>query len=236
MTARKDGHFVNDMEIQELPQYRGKLALFYDTETTDLPRDGLPLTAQPHVAQLAWQLIQIPEEPDGEFKIIAEFQAILRLLPGASMGMGTQSVHGISQKMCDDLGFDPVFAFESFFLAVEMADVIVAHNEQFDRQLVRFMYKRLTTRMRPVIDSGVDKFRSLPVACTMEMSIDVVKMPPTRRMLASGRSGYKNPRLTEAYESLVGGTVDGAHDAMVDVRATVKVFAALLVKGAVDES
>ena len=53
-------------------------------------------------------------------------------------------------------------------------------------------------------------------------------------MIASGRTGYKNPKLTEAYESLVGGTVDGAHDAMVDVRATVKVFAALLAKGSSD--
>ena len=56
----------------------------------------------------------------------------------------------------------------------------------------------------------------------MEATTDICKIPPPRG------SGYKWPKLEEAYRILVDPVgFEGAHDAMVDVEACRKVFYAL---------
>ena len=168
--------------------------------------------------------MRIPFKHDKLFRVVAEFQSILSLLDGGLMTKGAYDTHGISDKMCAEWGLDPVSAFDLFFDVVAMSDLIVAHNEKFDRKLVGYAFERLSPKPR----MGRAAFDTLPVACTQELSRDVVGLPATPRMKATGRFGHKTPRLTEAYESLGGGKLSGAHDAMVDVRGTVSVFEALI--------
>lgn len=51
-----------------------------------------------------------------------------------------------------------------------------------------------------------------------------VMMLANEYMNMQGKRGAKNPKLTEIYEDLFGKTLDGAHDAMVDVQATIDVL------------
>jgi DNA polymerase-3 subunit epsilon len=62
----------------------------------------------------------------------------------------------------------------------------------------------------------------------MKMATPVCKMPPTEKMRARGRYGNKSPKLEEAYRIMFGERLDGAHDAMNDVKATARLFFHLL--------
>lgn len=211
------------MQLNELPSLRGKRALFYDTETTGLPRDGAPLAQQPRVVQLAWQLVVLPDGDDAT-RVIAESQCVLNLDGDRSVSKDAADVHGLTTAKVHAWGLEPSAALDMFYTGVERADVVVAHNEQFDRKLMAVMFRVWGERLR----WSSDVFDCKRALCTMELSRDIVQLPPTARMRASGRHGYKSPKLSEAYKCFTGDELVGAHDAMVDVRATVTVFEALM--------
>ncbi len=214
---------VNIMKLNELPSLRGKRALFYDTETTGFPRDGYPLESQPRVVQLAWQLVVLPDD-DHVARLIAESQCVLNLDGDRSVPKGAADIHGITTAKVHAWGLEPEAALDMFHAGVDRADVVVAHNEQFDRKLMSIMFRIWGERLR----WSSDVFDCKRALCTMELSRDIVKLPPTPRMIRSGRTGHKSPKLSEAFEHFTGDELVGAHDAMVDVRATVTVFEALM--------
>lgn len=76
-----------------------------------------------------------------------------------------------------------------------------------------------------------DRYGERPVFCVMRACTPLCKIPPTNAMMAGGRKTFKMPRLAEAHEIIVGEPMDGAHDALVDVRATVRILAAMKAKG-----
>ena len=62
--------------------------------------------------------------------------------------------------------------------------------------------------------------------CTKEYSTDGLKLP--------GMYGYKWPTLAEAYRHYTGDEIEGAHDALVDTEACLKVFQGLVQEGVVE--
>jgi len=47
-------------------------------------------------------------------------------------------------------------------------------------------------------------------------------------MIAAGRTNFKNPNLGEAYKFFTGKDLEGAHNAMVDVKACIEVYFGIL--------
>jgi DNA polymerase-3 subunit epsilon len=58
----------------------------------------------------------------------------------------------------------------------------------------------------------------------MESSRNHVAIPPTDRMAAAGFTQHKSPSLAEAYKHFTGKDLVGAHDALVDVLATIEIY------------
>ena len=85
---------------------------------------------------------------------------------------------------------------------------MVAHNIAFDT---------------PVLVSEMNRYKitaqnkTSTKICTMKSTVDFCKLP-------SPRGGYKWPKLIELHNVLFGVGFDGAHDALEDVRATVRCF------------
>ena len=63
-----------------------------------------------------------------------------------------------------------------------------------------------------------------PLFCTMEAAAPIVNLPPTERMLAAGFNKPKAPKLEEAIRFFFDESLDGAHDAMVDVIACRRIY------------
>ncbi len=184
------------------------MRLFFDTETTGLPLWKMPSTheGQPHLVQLGAVLV----DPEGREV------SVLNLLvnPGVSIPEETSAIHGITTERAVAGGVSERMALALFFKMAEMAGEIVAHNLGFDQRIIRIL--ALREGKLELYQRAFDR----PTYCTMRAATPVCCLRGTR--------GYKWPKLTEAYEMLVDPAgFEGAHDALVDVRACMKVYEAL---------
>jgi DNA polymerase III epsilon subunit-like protein len=102
---------------------------------------------------------------------------------------------------------------------------IAGHNIGFDIMvLVSFYY-----------DIGMpevaEHLLTIPTIDTMYMGIDVCKLPHRE----PGKSGFKRPSLTELYRHLFGEEFEGAHDALIDVRASARCYYKMREMGIADQ-
>lgn len=190
---------------------RPRLILGYDTETTGLPlwNDPSDDPRQPHVIQLGMILCDV----DG--KEIDRVDTLVKPGAGAVMSPEALDAHGISLERAMDEGISPVMAVDMFLDWVDRSFLRVAHNESFDRRLMRIMAAR---------HKGFKWETDQPNFCTLYKSVGILKLPPTPAMVAAGMRGYKKPNLGECIEGFFGEKLEGAHDAMNDITATMRVF------------
>lgn len=183
--------------------------LVFDTETTGKANFDLPPEheSQPRLVQLGAQLL------DEGFVVRAEMNMIVKP-SGYTIPEGAANVHGIKTELAEQFGYPEDLVLGQFAVLCTKATVLVAHNLQFDGLI---MGRAFSVNPVPVV---------LPTTkrCTMHEMTEVCKLP--------GRMGnYKWPSLQEAYAKATnGGTFEGAHDAMADVRACARILR-FLVKG-----
>lgn len=187
--------------------------LFYDTETSGLPDFRKPSDApnQPHIVQLAALLTDDAGNELGSVDLIV-------CPDGWDIPDKVAAIHGISQEKATDCGVPEKRAVEIFLALATIAGRRVAHNDQFDARIVRIALKRF---YQPVV---ADHWKAMPSECTMKTASPIMQMEPTERMVAAGFNHHKNPKLSEAYEHFFGEELEGAHNAMVDVRACKRIF------------
>lgn len=186
------------------------MILFFDTETTGLPDRKLRLTdtRQPRIVQLAAILVdEKTEEVVEEMNCIAYPEGYI--IPDV-----VAAIHGITTEIALAKGIPIKSIMEKFDSMVNKANRIVGHNIQFDSLMLRIERHKM----------GNYKELGLPTECTMLMSTNICKLPPTPRMIASGFNTYKSPKLEEAYLHLFRIQLMNAHDALVDVKACMEVY------------
>ena len=185
--------------------------LFFDTETTGLPKNWQApledLENWPRLVQLAWILA------DGYGKEVGGGNLIVKP-EGFFIPEAASAVHGITTERAEREGISLDEALSQFVQAIEQSKIIVAHNISFDEKIIgaEFLRKKVE-----------HKFFERPQICTMLTSKDFCQ-------IESGR-GYKWPKLIELHEKLFASGFDGAHDAMADVRACAKCFFELVKRG-----
>ena len=183
---------------------------FFDTETTGLPtkKDG-DLTKEPHVLQLAVSLYNNARRP------IFEISTLVKIPPEVTIDPKAFEAHGISTYTIEKYGVSKLQALQLARFAFERADVVVAHNLQFDEKLLNFEAARTSTH---------SLFTEKRTFCTMNASTEILQLPPTPAMLKWGFGPYKNPSLSEAYRYFFSEDFEGAHDALADTRACARVY------------
>jgi exonuclease RNase T and DNA polymerase III len=188
--------------------------LFFDTETTGIPKDyKAPCTNTdnwPRLIQLGWLLT------DAEGRILSEGNHIVRP-DGFEIPKAASDVHGITTEFALENGkplLDVIFAFGA---DLNQAECVIGHNLDYDLHIVGAEYVRLG------YDSRIMFAR--PTLCTMQATIQYCNIP--------GRFGPKWPKLMELYTKLFGQEFDGAHDAMADIIATKECFFELIRRGVV---
>lgn len=184
--------------------------LFFDTETSGLPvkyakRDD---PRQPHIVQLAACLT------DQGGKVISSVNVLVKP-EGWTIDPKAFEAHGISEADCLNYGVSERSAIALFCNLAWQADTMVAHNVEFDMELIHFGLARMkSTNLTPFPETY----------CTMNEGRDLCQIPPTERMKAAGFNQFKAPKLGELYTFLFGDELVGAHDAMVDVQACMACF------------
>jgi DNA polymerase-3 subunit epsilon len=185
--------------------------LAFDTETTDLPRSHLELTHpfQPHLIQFGAIVF------DDLGNEIERLFTLVKPGPAALLSTSAFSAHGISLERANREGIEPLEVFSWFTAKASNAQLILGHNVSFDIQIMRILGARLT---------GEVWIPPCPIFCTMAHAAPIVNLPPTPRMLATGRTHAKPPTLSECVGHFFGEELADAHDAGADVEACIRVF------------
>lgn len=178
--------------------------LFFDTETTGLPRNWQAPVSDidnwPRMIQIAWILC------DTKGKRIESNDFIIKpenfIIPREA-----SRVHGITTEKANQEGVALETVLKKFNSLVKQCEYIVAHNVSFDEKILG------AELIRKNIPSDFESKRKL---CTMHASTNYCKIP--------GPYGYKWPKLSELHIKLFGQDFKFAHDASADINATEKCF------------
>lgn len=180
------------------------MILFFDTETTGLPKNWkAPVTDLdnwPRLVQLAYLVY------DFDGNLIHSCNEIVKP-NGFTIPIDASKVHGITTDIANQRGSKIEEVFELFFIHLKRAKVIVAHNMAYDEKIIGSELIRLG------LENTLDTKEKI---CTMESTVDLCKI--------DGPYGYKWPKLEELHRFLFKRDFEGAHDALADIQATAKCF------------
>lgn len=134
-------------------------------------------------------------------------------------------IHGITHQHALDFGQPRRTLLSNFNFMCRAADTIVAHNLDFDWLIMQTAYYR---------EGVAHRLGPLHRVCTMRAATDVVRLPKPDGWKGKPKPGdmYKWPTLTECYQHFFGERFEGAHNAMNDVIAMMKVWRELRKAGA----
>lgn len=185
--------------------------LFFDTETTGLPKNWKAPVSDfdnwPRMVQLAYLLY------DAEGNLMAEGNYIVEPV-GFTIPAESSLIHGISTERALKEGLPLKDVLLSFQEMMKHAEYLVAHNIAFDEKIVG------AELLRCGLENNLMTKRRF---CTMESSTNycAIKTP----------KGLKWPRLSELHQKLFGCDFDEAHNAAVDIEATARCFWELRKRG-----
>ncbi|MDO8802789.1 MAG: 3'-5' exonuclease [Elusimicrobiota bacterium] len=178
--------------------------LFFDTETTGLPRNWkAPITDLnnwPRLVQLAYLFF------NSNGNKIAGGDFIIKPV-GFTIPTDAARIHGITTTRAQKEGKDLQVVLRDFQAVVHQADYLIAHNIRFDEKIVGAEFLR---------NKMEDSLPTKKKICTMQSSTNYCALP--------GQCGYKWPRLTELHQKLFQTGFEEAHNAAADISATVKCF------------
>lgn len=201
MNAPRNGTFDFSKPVVE---NEGGFYLFFDTETTGLPRDYKAPISQldnwPRIVQIAWMLYN----KDGNK--LSEESRIVRP-EGFEIPIEASNIHGITTEKAIAVGLPLVEVLKEFKEILEKSKCLVAHNMSYDIKIIQAEF------LRNNLTSDIDSKKTI---CTKETS--------TNFCAIDGPYGYKWPRLSELYTKLFAAELKDSHDALVDVRATALCF------------
>lgn len=185
--------------------------LFFDTETTGLINRKLDPTdpKQPMPVQLGMKLDNEDREEVAAANLMIKTHGEWTVDPKAS------AITGINNARADMYGAELLPTFEIFMDLIEVADVVVAHNAIFD---ITVMQHAAAVYALKTDTDYIDPFEGKQAICTMLAATPIVRALPKRN------GQYKWPKLEECMNHFFHETIEGAHDALVDVRATARVF------------
>lgn len=176
------------------------IALFFDTETTGFKRPSFT----PEIVQIG-ALLQDTQTKRvlGELNVIVQAE---KPIPEQ-----VSAIHGITDDIAKAFGIKSIIADNMFALLAAKADVLVAHNIDFDIGIIDGAWQ-----VSRAIVKDKEQF------CTMKNCARFADMPRKH----AGKPQYT--KLADAYRYFHGVDFDNAHDAMADVRACRDVYFKLL--------
>lgn len=178
--------------------------LFFDTETTGLPKNWkAPVTNisnWPRLVQLAYLYY------DKEGNKISGRDFIIRP-DGFIIPPDATRIHGITNEQAVKEGQSIISVLQHFNSLIEDSSYLVAHNMSFDEKIVG---AELLRNGMPNTIPGKNKI------CTMKQTTNFCAIP--------GNYGYKWPKLLELHHKLFNTGFEESHNAMADITATSKCF------------
>jgi DNA polymerase III epsilon subunit-like protein len=189
-----------------MPKTLTIMYLFFDTETTGLPKNWkAPVTDLknwPRLVQLAYLVY------DKSGNMISGGDYIIKP-DGFTIPADVSKIHGISHERALSEGHPIATVLQHFNSLIEQADCLVAHNVAFDEKIVGAEFLRNGMPNSLLTKSKICTMQSTTAFCGLQ-----------------GPYGYKWPKLSELHYKLFRTNFEEAHNAAVDIQITAKCFEA----------
>ena len=192
------------MKELDLVRNFGMKIFVFDTETTGfINKYEKDLKKQPHVIQFAWILSEI--SPLGGFSLIEEVNIMIN--PKVPIPYESSQVHHIYDI---DVQNAPAIEeeIEKILYYINTPDIVIWHNIEFDQEMIKLELRRLWKEF---------EYHPQQTYCTMREGTNICKIEVTPWR-------FKFPKLSELHKHLFWEYFVGAHDALVDVKATLRCF------------
>ena len=177
--------------------------LFFDTETTGLPKNWKAPVHQldnwPRLVQIAWQVYN----SNGD--LLEEHEYVIKPV-GFIISLEASAVHKITTEKALEIGVDLLTILKAFSSSVNGCGLLVAHNYSYDYNIMG------AELLRNGLENSLHEKEHI---CTMNASTEFCKIP--------GPYGYKWPKLEELHNILFSESFN-AHDALDDIKATARCF------------
>jgi DNA polymerase III epsilon subunit-like protein len=203
--------------------------MIFDVETTGLlPRDrtGIPLTELPHILQISFVIFDTQY-----WRVVKSVDFHINVPSTVEISPLITELTGITREKCDS-GTTILNALLEFQKEYMLCNMIVAHNIQFDREMIRVEMERnreqiLTFDTNMVFNAEYEKSVNKENYCTMQMGRNVCKI---ESLTKTGKTYFKSPKLIELYEHLFGMSPKDLHNSLVDTYVCLRCFVKLRFK------
>ena len=194
-------------------QSPNKNILIFDTETSGLPKDRRgkihDSSNWPHILQLSYLVYESDTN-----RVLKEGDYIIDVPDTVDISPESIAIHGINRKRCKREGIDIKHAITEFKRWLNVADIVVAHNLEFDKKMM------MVECSRNKLMHGF--YNNKAYYCTMKNSVDLCKIVATNKR--SGEKYFKYPTLVELHEFLFNGTPRNLHDSFIDILVCFRCF------------
>ena len=200
--------------------------LVFDTETTGLPKNmkDIPkpenLQDWPHIGQISFIVYNTDNA-----RMTSLTDHIIRLPNGVQISDETAAIHGITNEI-SQLGFPVEIAINEFMGEFANADIIVAHNIEFDRKLILAELYRMKNNQLfngAKVDEYINTVKtSAKYLCTMQESIELCNIKAYTKV--DKKMYTKWPTLSELYQHLFNYEPKNLHNSLNDVVVCLRCF------------
>lgn len=210
--------------LKSIPQIlnRNMKILVFDTETTGLPEkfsNWKQVEKYPHLIQLSYILYDTDK-----YEILKRSDLYVNQLKNEKFNLTEEAtkIHGITHDKLINDGKSIEETLHDFEDILKKTDVLVAHNLDFDMNIIACEYWRTFNKSIFEIENCVPDLENR--FCTMYHGRKITKILRTNQK--TGNKYYKMPKLTELYESLFRRKVkqEYLHDSNYDTYLCLKSF------------
>ena len=191
------------------------IVMVFDTETTGLPTKRKASIEEeeecwPHIVQLSWLCYDTDIQ-----KLISINDIIIKLQEDCSIPKESSDIHGITDSISREKGIPIKEALLKFIIDYNNASMIVAHNIDFDKNMIRVECFR---------QGYHNIFRDKPIIeyCTMKFGSPITKLKIINPKTNRERTKY--PKLIELYEKLFNEVPNNLHNSLIDVLVCFRCF------------
>ena len=190
-----------------------KNVLVFDTETTGLPKSRYgkinDSSNWPYVMQLSFIVYETETN-----RVLKEGDYIIDIPETVDISPESIAIHGITRIKCNRDGIKMKQAIMEFKKWLNIADVVVAHNMEFDKKMLMVECARNKIMH--------EFYNNKAYYCTMKNSVNLCKIEAISKK--NGEKYFKYPTLVELHKFLFNETPKNLHDSFIDILICFRCF------------
>jgi DNA polymerase III epsilon subunit-like protein len=203
--------------------------LIFDFETTGLSPTRIihqdTLHQWPHAIQFSYVVYDTEKE---KFAHRGIRDYIIKIPKDCVLTEESIQLHGITRAMSEKKGLNIEYVFSNFFYYVDNVDMLIAHNIEFDLNMLKVELLRLIySKDKSIADKYYfkkyfHKIYTYPnIHCSMNYTKDLCNI---EREYKNGTKYNKKPKLSELHQKLFQCEAKQLHNSLCDVFITLRCF------------